>query len=165
MNTIVRLLLVAVFAVSLPACGKKDDDSKQVQKAPLSAPTNEDPAAWRDYISDVVNRNMEGVTNPPFVYLLPAESAEDFQGLYDRQLEKVKSDISRGILPGNMLAYSSASLSSTKCADMVVAAFEGAKPDKLKGVKLLFIGKAEDNERVKAAVTPSGVNYVFVETK
>lgn len=165
MNTIVRLLLVAVFAVALPACSKKEDETKKVQQAPLVAPTNEDPAAWRAYVSEVVNRNMDGVTNQPFVYLLPAESAEDFQGLYDRQLEKVKSDISRGILPGNMLAYAAASLSSAKCADMVVAAFADAKPDKLKGVKLLFIGKAEDSERVKAAVTPSGVNYVFVETK
>ena len=48
---------------------------------------------------------------------------------------------------------------------MVVAAFDGVKPGKLKGVKLLFIGKPEDSDRVEAAVAPSGVNYVFVETK
>jgi hypothetical protein len=48
---------------------------------------------------------------------------------------------------------------------MVVATFDGVKPDKLKGVKLLFVGKAEDNERVKAAVAPAGVNSVFVEAK
>ena len=35
----------------------------------------------------------------------------------------------------------------------------------MKGVKVLFIGQAADNERVKAAVAPSGVNYVFVEAK
>ena len=131
----------------------------------MAVPTNEDPAAWREYVTDVVGRNMEGVTNPPFVYLLPAESSADFQGSYDRLLDKAKSDVSRGILPGNLLAYSSASLSSAKSADMVVAAFAEVKPDKLKGVKLLFIGKPEDNQRVKAAVAPSGVNYVFVETK
>ncbi|MFZ5635172.1 MAG: hypothetical protein ACOY82_01155 [Pseudomonadota bacterium] len=165
MNTIVRLLLVAVFAVSLPACGKKEETPKQAEKAPVAVPTNEDPAAWREYVTDVVGRHMEGVTNPPFVYLLPAESSADFQGSYDRLLDKAKSDVSRGILPGNLLAYSSASLSSAKSADMVVAAFAEVKPDKLKGVKLLFIGKPEDNERVKAAVAPSGVNYVFVETK
>jgi hypothetical protein len=108
---------------------------------------------------------MEGVTNQPFVYLLPAESSADFEGLYERLLDKARSDISRGILPGNLLAYASASPSSTKAADMVVATFEGVKPDKLKDVKLLFVGKAEDNERVKAAVAPAGVNYVFVEAK
>ena len=165
MNIIARLLLIAALALPLAACNKDADKPKEAVKAPLAAPTNEDAAAWRTYITDVVGRNMEGVTNQPFVYLLPAESSTDFQGLYDRLLDKARSAISRGILPGNLLAYSSASLSSTRAPDMVVATFEGVKPDKLKGVKVLFIGKAEDNERVKAAVAPAGVNYVFVETK
>ena len=165
MNIISRLLLIAALALPLAACNKEADKPKETAKAPLAAPTNDDAAAWRAYITDVVGRNMEGVTNQPFVYLLPAESSTDFQGLYDRLLDKARSDISRGILPGNLLAYASASPSSTKIADMVVATFEGVKPDKLKGVKLLFAGKAEDNERVKAAVAPAGVNYVFVETK
>ncbi len=165
MNNIARMLLIAVLTVPFAACNKEADTTTAVAKAPVAAPTNEDPAAWRGYVTDVVGRNMDGVTSQPFVYLLPAESSADFQGSYDRLLEKAKSDISRGILAGNLLAYSSASLSSAKSADMLVAAFDGLKPGKLKGVKLIFIGKPEDNERVKAAVTPSGVNYVFVETK
>lgn len=164
MNIIVRLLLIAALTVPFAAC-KKEDDAPKAAKAPLTAPTNEESDAWKAYVVDVVGRNMEGVTNQPFLYLLPAESSEDFQGSYDRLLDKAKSDISRGILAGNLLAYSSASLSSAKAADMVVAAFDGVKPGKLKGVKLLFIGKPEDSERVKAAVAPAGVNYVFVETK
>jgi hypothetical protein len=165
MNIIIRLLLITALALPLAACNKEADKPKEVVKAQLPAPTSEDPAAWRAYITDVVGRNMEGVSNQPFVYLLPAETSPDFQGLYDRLLDKARSDISRGILPGNLLAYAAASPSSTKAADMVVATFEGVKPDKLKGVKLLYVGKAEDNERVKAAVAPAGVNYVFVEAK
>ena len=165
MNIIARLLLIVALTVPFAACHKEADAPKAVDKAPLTAPTNEDSDAWKAYVIDIVGRNMEGVTNQPFLYLLPAESSTDFQGSYDRLLDKAKSDISRGILGGNLLAYSSASLSSAKVADMVVAAFEGLKPDKLKGVKLLFIGKPEDSERVKAAVAASGVNYVFVETK
>ena len=34
-----------------------------------------------------------------------------------------------------------------------------------RGVRVVFIGQASDNERVKAAVTPAGVTYVFVEAK
>ena len=165
MNIIVRLLLIAALTVPFAACKKEDDAPKAAEKAALTAPTNEDSAAWKAYVIDVVGRNMEGVTNQPFLDLLPAESSADFQGSYDRLLDKAKSDISRGILAGNLLAYSSASLSSAKSADMVVAAFDGIKPGKLKGVKLLFIGKPEDSDRVEAAVAPSGVNYVFVETK
>ena len=165
MKHIIRLLLIAFFALSVVACDKQSNAPAAVDQAPLVAPTNEDPAAWREYVSDVVKRNMQGVSSAPFVYLLPAESTQDFQGSYDRLLDKAKADVDRGILPGNLLAYSSASLSSAKAADLVVAAFKDAKPGKLEGVKLLFVGKAEDSERVKAAVAASGVTYVFVETK
>lgn len=165
MKYAIRLLLIAFFALSVVACDKQASAPAATDQAPLVAPINEDPAAWREYVSSIVKRNMQGVSSAPFVYLLPAESTQDFQGSYDRLLEKAKSDVERGILPGNLLAFSSASLSSAKAADLVVAAFADVKPDKLKGVKLLFVGKPEDNDRVKAAVQPSGVDYVFVETK
>jgi hypothetical protein len=165
MNIAARLFLVLALAAPLAAC-KKEEAPKVVEKAPIAAPKNEDAAAWRAYITDVVTRNMEGVSGQPFVYMLPAESSAEFEGSYDRLLDKASTDISRGIMAGSMLAYASASPSSTKAADMVVTAFEAQKVDgKLKGVKLVFIGKPEDSERVKAAVTASGVNYVFIEAK
>ena len=49
-------------------------------------------------------------------------------------------------------------------ADLVVAAFDGVPADSMKGVRVLFIGKPADGDRVKAAVTPAGVDYVFVDT-
>jgi hypothetical protein len=163
MNTIARLLMIAVLALPLAACKKPEEAPKAAEKAPVSAPVNDDASAWRAYVTDVVGRHMDGVTNPPFVYLLPSEASADFQGSYDRLLDKAKSDVSRGILKGNMLAY--ASPNSAKTADLIIAAFADVKPEKLKGVKLVFIGKAEDNERVKTAVTASGVDYHFVEAK
>ena len=165
MNIIARVLLITALTLPFAACKKEAEAPKQVEKAPVAAPTNEDPAAWREYVTDVVGRNMEGVSNQPFVYLLPAQSTPDFEGAYERLLDKAKADISRGILGGNLLAYCSASPDSSKTAEMVEAAFAEVKPDKLKGVKLLFIGKAADGERVKNAVVLSGVNYVFVEIK
>ena len=78
-------------------------------------------------------------------------------------LEKAKDDLSRGIISGNMLAYGSPA--SAKMADLVIAAFKDVPAGSMKGVKVLFIGKAADSERVKAALAPTGVDYVFVEAK
>jgi hypothetical protein len=50
-------------------------------------------------------------------------------------------------------------------ADLVLAAFEGVPADSMKGVRVLFIGDAADDARVKAAVSPAGVDYVFIEAK
>lgn len=155
-------LLIACLMLPLAAC-KKEDAPKAVVKAPMTAPATDDRQAWMDYLSDVVNRNMDGISNQPFVYMLPAESVPDFQDQYDRLLEKASSDIGSGIVSGNLLAYGSST--SAKMADMVVSAFGGVEPNTMKGVKVLFIGDAADNQRVKTAVTPAGVNYVFVEAK
>jgi hypothetical protein len=168
MNMTTRALLIACLALPFVAACQKGEEAPQqeeaaVAQAPLTAPTTDDENAWGTYLVEVVKRNMEGVTSSPYLYTLPAESSPDFQGYYDRQLEKAQIDIQRGILEGNLLAYGGPS--SAKMADLVVASFEKAQPGSMKGVKVLFIGKPEDSERVQAAVAPSGVDYKFVEVK
>lgn len=157
-----RLMLIACLALPFAAC-QEEEAQAPVVKAPMTAPTTDDAAQWREYVSDVVTRNMEGIQNQPYVYLLPAESTPDFEGMYERMLEKAQTDVARGIIKGNMLAY--ASPSSTKMADIIVASFAGVTPDTMKGVKVLFIGAPGDNARVQAAVQPAGVEYKFVEAK
>lgn len=164
MTTAIRILLIACLALTFAACKKTEDAPQETVKAPLTAPASaEDRDGWNAYLTDVVQRNMDGVNNQPYVYTLPAESTPDFQSSYERQLDKAKTDVARGIIAGNMLAYGGPS--SAKIADMVVEAFKGIEANTMKGVKVVFIGNAADNDRVKAAVEPAGVNYVFVEAK
>jgi hypothetical protein len=163
MKTLFRLMLIACLVLPFAACKKAE--APKAEKPVVAMPTDAaDKAGWMAYMGDIVTRNMEGVSNPnPYAYLLPAESAADFQEQYDSLLDKAKSDVARGIIAGNMLAYGGPS--SAKVADLVVAAFTGVQPGTMKGVKVLFIGAAADNDRVKAAVEPAGVTYVFVEAK
>lgn len=166
MKTTTRLLLTAVLALPLLAACKKEEAAKPAEKPPLTAPASlDDEKAWEAYVVDVVQRRVEaeGLNTNPYVYFLPPESKPGFQDEYNRLLEKATVDAARGITEGNMLAF--ASPSSAKMADLVVAAFAKAQPGSMKGVKFVFIGKPEDSERVKAAVAPTGVDYVFVEAK
>ena len=161
MKTMTRLLMIACLALSFTAC-KKEAPAAPVAAA-VPVPVNDNRQAWIDYLSDVVQRNMGNIQNQPYVYLLPGESTADFQDQYNRLLDKAKGDVSRGIVSGNMLAYGSPA--SDKMADLVIAAFQGVPAGALKGVKVLFVGKPADSDRVKAAVAPTGVDYVFVEAK
>ena len=161
MNIITRLLLIACLVLPFAAC-KKEEVAK-VETAPVARPTTEDVTAWQAYVTDVVRRNAEPGSNP-YVYFISGESAPDFQGEYDRQMEKLDGDLGRGVTGDNVvLAF--ASPSSTKIADMVVDSFGRVDSGALKGAKVLFIGDAADSARVEAAVTPSGVTYKFVEAK
>ncbi len=163
MNTMFRMLLIACLVLPFAACKKEEAPKVEVVAAPLTAPTNDDLPAWRAYVTDVAKRNMDGINNSPFVYFLPSEGTEGFGGLYERQLEKLESDISRGIIAGNMLVF--ASPSSSKMAEMATVAFTPVGKGTMKGVKVVFVGNAADSEMVKAAAQPAGVDYIFVEAK
>ena len=162
MNTMTRLMLIACLVLPVLAACKKEEAAQADVKPAMSAPATDDRQAWVDYLNDVVPRNMAGIANQPYVYLLPGTSAPDFQEQYNRLVEKAQSDVARGIISGNLLAY--ASPASDRMADLVVTAFDGVPADSMKGVRVLFIGKPADSERVQAAVSPAGVEYVFVDT-
>lgn len=162
MKNVTRLLLAACLVLGFAAC-KKEEVAAPVEAAPLTAPANGDDAAWKAYLQDVVARNMGDITNNPFLYYLPQQSDPDFEDKYAAQLEQAKNAIARGIIGGNLIAYGSPE--SARMADIAVASFTGVPPDTMKKVKIVFIGNAADGERVKAAVAPTGADYVFVEAK
>lgn len=162
-TTTARLMLIACLVLPFLSACKEEAKPEVAAQAPLSVPTTHDDNAWGAYLSDVVTRNMEGVTSNPYLYYLPAEDAEGFEGSYERLQSEVGAAMQRGILEGNLVAFGSPS--SAKMADIVVASFAGVDAGSMKGVKLLFIGDAADSERVKVAVAPAGVNYQFIETK
>ena len=158
-----RLLLAACLVLPLAACKKEEAAPVEDAQAALVAPDKADEAGWKAYLSDVVLRNMGEITNQPFLYYLPTQADPEFQAKYDRQLEQAKNAIARGIVGGNLIAFSSPE--SAKMADIAVASFTGVPADTMKKVKIVFIGDAVDSERVQAAVTPTGADYVFVEAK
>ena len=162
-KTLTRLLVIACLALPFTACKKEEAPKAEATAAPLTAPKTDDAAAWRAYVTDVAKRNMDGITNSPYVYFLPSETSEGFGGDYQRLLEKVEGDLGRGIIEGNMLVFASPSF--TKEAEMIETAFKPVPAGSMKGVKVVYIGTPIDGERVKAAVTPAGVNYIFVEAK
>ena len=157
----VSIVLIVAAALLFAGC-KKAEAPAQVA-APLTAPAGTDDAAWKAYLQDVIKHHMDGVTDRVSPYYLPAQGVADYQGKYDRQLQGVQEVVQRGVLPGNMLAFGSPD--SAKIADLVVAAYKDAGAGSMKGVIVLFIGKPVDEERVAAAVAPSGATFKFVEAK
>ena len=165
MKTTMRALALATMTtLALAACKKEEAPAPTAEAAPaLVVPATDDNAGWKQYLQAVVGENLGNVTNSPFLYYLPPESDADFQGSYDRQLESVTNALTRGVQPGNMLAFGSSA--SAKMTDLIEASFKGVQADSMKGVRVLFIGTPADNERVEAVVKPTGADYVFVEAK
>ena len=167
MNQTTRSLLLASLLLSplvLSACKKEAPVADQAAEAKvLVAPAKDDDAGWKAYLPAVVQENMGTITNSPFLYYLPPESDPDFEAKFGRQVDAATLAMSRGVQKGNLLAFGSPA--SAKMADLILVAVADVPPDTLKGVRILFIGDAVDNERVQAALAPTGAEYVFVEAK
>ena len=108
MKVTTRLMLIACLALPLlVACQSGEEEQQVAVKAPLTAPATNDDNAWGEYLSDVVTRNMEGITSNPYLYYLPAEDSPDFEGSYERLKGEVDVAMQRGILEGNLVAFGS----------------------------------------------------------
>ena len=160
---IAALALTASLALS--ACGKHEEAQQADQQTSQQATKPTDPndtKAWNAYFGQIVQNNMQGMkADRPYPYLVPAGDDDASKAGYQRQLENVQDTVARGVLPGNLLAF--AGPDSSKTADLIVAAFQGAKPGSFKGVIVLFIGDKADEQRVETAVNPTGATVRFVQ--
>ena len=162
-------LVFAACAVTLAlsACDKKEEavapTEQAVETVTLPAATAA-PAEWKKYLAAVVMQNMQGVkSNRPYMYFVPG--GDDGKAVIDRsnQLDNVSLAVSRGVLPGNMLAFGGPDSAIT--ADLIIDSFKDAGAGTFKDVTVLFVGAQADSDRVKEALTSSGATYRFAEMK
>jgi hypothetical protein len=174
MNKFIRILSLAAFAVlALSACGPSEEEKQKAAAdaaaaelmKPVSPPAPDaDKVAWQKYLVIVVKQNMRGVkTNQPYMYFVPSGDSQDLQDARKNQLDNVSGTVSRGVLPGNMLAFGGPDSKLT--ADLVVDAFKDANEGSFKDVVVLFVGAAADQDRVKEALAKSHAEFRFVEMK
>jgi hypothetical protein len=174
-----RLLLSfssLAMALVLVACGKKEADEgnqKNAVSVVLVVPKTNDSNAWKQYLQSVVTKPeyQEVVTDRIIPYFLPSNSEvadndpknPEISSPYSRQMEVVKPAIERTVTKGQLLVFGSPD--SNTMAKFVVEAFTGATPTAVKGSSVLFIGKSEDAERVKAVVEAAGGSFLFEEVQ
>jgi hypothetical protein len=174
MKKYLRILMLAlVGTLALSACGPSEEDKRKAADAaaaaelakPVPVPAaTADKAAWQKYLVAVVKQNMKDVkTNHPYMYFIPSGDAQDVQDARKNQLDNVSTTVARGVLPGNMMAFGGPDSKLT--ADMIVDSFKEAQDGTFKGVIVLFIGAAADQDRVKEALAKSGADFRFVEMK
>lgn len=156
-----RVLMLSLAVLLLAACGQ-EEAAAPVETAPVAAPDRDgDQMAWRNYLTDVVRRNAPNDVTQTYNYFIPASGAEDYEQVYDRQLENVETALLRTVPAGNMLIFSSPE--PERAADLMVSAFELTPESSLPGVYVLLIGNPGDQARVREVVEPTGAQFIFVE--
>ena len=173
MKNALRLLpLLIAAALATTAC-KKDDAA-----APAAGTTADAPAAaasvaippvpaatdvegWKAYLTANVKKHMDRRYRRPYMYFIPAAGDDEAQRQYDAQLESVQNAVGRGIQAGSMLAFGGPDPGRT--AQVIVDSFALAGPKSLKGVRVVYIGTADQRDRAAAAVAPSEAEFIYEE--
>jgi hypothetical protein len=163
----VALTAVLASALTLGACSKGDapktEAAAEAPKVVLPAPKDNDPAAWKEYFRQELKPHINARYRRPYSYFIPAPIDEGTQQQFDLQLENVQNAIGRGVQAGSMLAF--AGPDSAKVGDVIVESFKLAGPKSLKGVRVVVIATADQQERIQAAIAPSEADFIFVDMK
>ncbi len=166
-KTISLVLAACAMTLFLSACDKQEQaaaPTEQAEEVVALPASNAAPAEWKKYLAAVVMQNMQGVkSNRPYMYFVPG--GDTGKDIIDRsnQLDNVSVAVSRGVLPGNMLAFGGPDSAIT--ANLIIDSFNDAGAGTFKDVTVLFVGAQADSDRVKEALTISGATYRFAEMK
>ena len=162
------LLATCAMALMLSACGEKEAEQQAVveeavEVVALPAPGSP-PADWKKYLAAVVMQNMQGVKSTrPYMYFVPGGTDGKAEVDRSNQLDNVSLAVSRGVLPGNMLAFGGPESATT--ANLIIDSFQDAGEGTFKEVTVLFVGAQADSDRVKEALVKTGATYKFAEMK
>jgi len=165
MNAVLRIALLLLFALfAVTACKKEEASKPKAVAAVVTMPADPmDKDGWRKYLVYVAQQNLDGIRQRPYMYYVPAGDDEVTMAQVERQQSDITDVVGRGILPGNMIAFGSPN--STRMADVIIEAFQVARPAAFKDVRVLFVGATADEQRVRDALAPSAADFVFVEAK
>ncbi|MCB1561075.1 MAG: hypothetical protein KDI75_08285 [Xanthomonadales bacterium] len=165
----IRFSLAALLLFGLAACDQQGKDSKKdaaasAEKAVVHPPSDPtDKKGWGNYINFVAGQHMSRIRGRPNSFFLASSQEPEWEGRLQGMHESVANSLARGILPRSLVIFISPDYKAM--ADLMVEEFELAQPGTLRDVRILFIGAAEDEERVRAVVEPTGAEFVFHEAK
>lgn len=157
MTRVLKISLLALMASVFMLAGcKKDAAEAGDTRPPIAVPTNQDDGAWRQYVGQMVSRHVKikrGV--PPFaVYISPDEDSAP-------TIANANQTLQRGVIKDTILAFGSRD--SALMASKMTEVFADVPEGRLKGARVVFVGKSEDRAAAEASIGNTGAEFIFLE--
>lgn len=152
-------LLALASSLVLAGCNRGEETAAETAadaRPPIAMPTSQDDGEWRQYVGQMISRHVKvrrGV--PPFaVYISPDEDPTPV-------IQNANQTLQRGVIKDTIVAFGSrdSALMASKMAEV----FADVPDDRLKGARVVFVGRAEDRATAEAAVGNTGAEFIFVE--
>lgn len=144
-----KLMMLLCALLGLAACGGGETEAPKA--AVVTAPTGTDELEWKKFVSAAIKPHYKQGTRVWNYLILPG-------GDNVRKLETLANAVRDGLAPPQLFVFAGP---DAAVADLVIEGFKEGKPDTLGGNSLLFVGKRVDEARVRAAVEPSGMSFLF----
>lgn len=162
MRTLIRAVSPVLIALALAACHPQQAQTPAASAQTHVTPPNNpvDAVAWEDYMVKTSHADLQHIASKP--YLFEVLAASDPQSpRRNPQIQQALTQMAKSNqFPGNAIAVAGPDPNAT--ADILVASFNQAKPNSLKGLTVLYIGDENDKKRAEKSVADTGAAFRFV---
>jgi hypothetical protein len=130
---------------------------------PKSPHTRSDNIAWSNFLICVTRQNAQGMTAPRFYeFFIPGGNDAQSIDARDRQRSNLEDDLTRGIRPGNLIAFGGPDAEATTAT--VSRAFKDtATTYPMTNVTVVVIGRKSDETQLAHLISQRGATLRFVD--
>jgi hypothetical protein len=134
-----------------------------LQSLPMPPQSLSERMAWSKFLSCVTRQNAQGMTASRFyLFYIPGGSDEQAISARERQTSNLEDVISRGVLPGNLIAFGGPDADAT--TKVVSRAFnEASSKYPLTNVTVVVIGRKADEPQLGNMIKPRGATFRLVD--
>jgi hypothetical protein len=157
-----RFALLGLLAALVALAGCQSEPETPAERPPIAMPTSQDDAEWQRYVGQMVSRHVRirrGV--PPFAVYISPDPSDDPAKNADAILINANMTLQRGVQKDTIVAFGSRD--SALMASRMSEVFKDIPEDRLKGARVVFVGRATDRATAEAAIGNSGAEFIFVE--
>jgi hypothetical protein len=158
-----------LLGLVLSGCGHQAPGSSGKSDAPSSPSTTAGPArptaaadenTWGDYLAEQGKRHADGVSQHPYIYVIPAGDSVAANARRKEETDSVVHSIGPILMPGGMLIVGGPDAKQT--TGFVSDLAKQLKANTLQGIVVMVVSDSSEQTAVTNALKPSGATVRFV---
>lgn len=161
------LFCMGVLSLGLVGCNHQapatasNDSSLSTTAGPAKPAPTADETTWGNYLAEQGKLHGKDVGMRPYIYVIPAGDSVAADARRQNEADSVIHSIGPILMPGGMLIIGGPEAKQT--SNFIVGVSKQLKADALKGIVVLVVSEAVEQDAVKSALKVSGATVRFVQ--
>lgn len=161
------LFCMGMLSLGLVGCNHQapatasNGSSSSAPAGPVRPTPTADETTWGNYLAEQGKLHGKDVGMRPYIYVIPAGDSVAAEARRQNETDSVVHSIGPILMPGGMLILGGPEAKQT--SNFIVGVSKQLKTDALKGIVVLVVSEADEQDAVNSALKASGANMRFVQ--